>query len=119
MVKIDVTQSPLSLSGTPFKDERGQLQTLRDILINTLANVDVEKNFTPKQKMKFGKLAERIYENDEVGLDADEVSKLKEMVGDGYTNTVLVMKVWEILDPPVESEVSELDEAKSKKKKKK
>jgi hypothetical protein len=102
MIKLDVTQELYALGGKPFTGDEGKTQTLRDVLITVLAQVNPQKKMSGKDKIKQGKLAERIFENDEVEIDAEMAAKLKELVGEGYANTVLVMRVCEMLDPPVE-----------------
>ena len=101
MKKIDVTNPILALGGKPFVGEGGRPQLLRDVLVNVLAQSDPQKKVSAKDKIRQGKLAEKIFENDEVELDAEQVAQLKHLVSDGYPNTILVMRVCEMLDPPV------------------
>jgi hypothetical protein len=105
MIKIDVTQVPKALGGKEFTGDDGKPQLLRDILITVLAQVNPQKKMSGKKKIEYGKLAERIYENDEVELTSEQQTELKTLIGDGYANTVLVMRCCEMLDPPVEEKV--------------
>ncbi|KKN77901.1 hypothetical protein LCGC14_0356380 [marine sediment metagenome] len=97
-MKIDTTKSLVDMDGNVLiqpkqgpKDADGHAEVIqeelkvREILVNALLAED-PKNPTPgTEKLKLFKLAQRINDNDEVTLESEEVTLIKNRVLTGFT----------------------------------
>lgn len=95
-MKINLKQELRTLDGTrPLRDEKENVVLLRDVLCNTLLATDDSAD--GKERARRGMLAYKIYGNDELDLDVDDVKLLKDLVGKQYAPLV-VFQVWEMLE---------------------
>lgn len=102
-MKINVTQVLKQRNGESVKDVdvKGNAidATLRPVLINVLeAPTEEDRKEQPIKKYERGKLADRIYDNVEVELSAEEVSLLKNRAGKLLPNAYIVKVIWDLLE---------------------
>jgi len=97
LVKVNV---PLkTLDGQVMKDNDGQGNaidaTVKMVIVNAiLAPVQKESGV---DKVKKFDLAQRIYKSDEVDLTAEEISLIKERVGESFP-PIVVGQIWNLLE---------------------
>jgi len=103
VAKIDVTQKLVGLDGEPLKDQKQEDLVLRSICENALLGMNPKEQIAGEEKMARYALAMKIHKYDEVDLSAEEITKIKKIVGDSYAPLV-VGRAWEILDPKGEPE---------------
>jgi len=101
-MKLLVSQVLKQRDGTPMKDGDGKGEivdaNLRTAIINALeASLEIDKNEQPIKKYERSKLADRIYENDEVELSIEEVALIKDRVGKVFGSYV-VKVIWDLLE---------------------
>lgn len=102
-MNINVTQSPVGLNGEPMKYSGiDRVVILREIIISSLTKIDPREKISGEDKVRRAKLAERVYKNDVVNLNAEELSLIKLLIGETY-DPVTVYRAWEILDPSAEN----------------
>ena len=89
----------MTFDGQVMKDNDGQGNaidaTLKLAIVNAVLSPVQNENGVEKVK-KFD-LAQRIYKNDEVNLTAEEISLIKERVGESFP-PIVVGQVWKILE---------------------
>ena len=96
---LDVTQTLASLTGEPLTDDKGKPLTLRDVCATALVSpYPDEQHLAGTEKVKRWELATRIVKQDKVELAAEDVARLKELVGKAW-GVVVVGPAWELLDP--------------------
>jgi len=117
-MKFDVTKILTQLNGTDISiqntdvkfctecskkwNEARQSLTLRLVCTQALTNMTQESQaLAGEEKLKRGELARKIYNNDTVSLKPAEVSLLMELVGK-VQGPLIVLQVYELLDPPEE-----------------
>jgi hypothetical protein len=115
MPKVDVTQVLNALDGEPLvarttdvdlcPECRAKLEAARELLTLRMACTrsltlitDSTRNMSGDEKFRRGQLAQRIYNEDEPNLIAEEIVTLKEAIGKVEGVTV-VLRAFEILDP--------------------
>ena len=96
LVKVNV---PLkTFDGIAMKDNDGQGNaidaTIQGAIVNAIL-LPVEKE-TGVEKVRKYELAKRIYNNDEVDLNEDEIKLIKDCVGKGFA-PIVVGQVFELL----------------------
>ena len=96
LVKVNI---PLkTLDGQVMKDNDGQGNavdaTVKGAIVNAIL-LPVEKE-TGVEKVRKYELAKRIYNNDEVDLNEDEIKLIKDCVGKGFA-PIVVGQVFELL----------------------
>lgn len=99
-MKIDITTQILNLQGEPFKngDNEDSPLTLRDVCITSLSSVIPKEDLDGVEKFKRYQLAQKIYSaHKEVTLTAEDISKIKELVGKIY-NIPVVGAVYLLLE---------------------
>lgn len=112
-MKINVAVKVLNLEGNAFKngDNDQEDLTLKDVCIAGLSSTIPNENIDGAEKFKRYQLAQKIYSVDKfVTLTAEEVTKIKELVGKIYAIPV-VGAVYNLLekdetvkeDPPVDT----------------
>lgn len=106
-MKLKLDQKVLNLDGEVMKDEKGVQLTVRSVLINALVTPAVEKGaqgmqqeiLAPKEKFERYELARKIKNaKGEIESVAEEVVKLKAVVGKLYTSPLLVGFIYNVLD---------------------
>lgn len=100
-MKVNMTTPLKSFSGEILKEGDEEI-VLRQIVINALM-VDDSQDRTPAEE-KFNRymLAQRVHNDDEVELTAEEVSRVKSLIGK-FFNPLVVGAAWNILDPKTTS----------------
>lgn len=101
-MKIDFTQTLKDIKGKPIQTSEKDTTpiSLGTLCQNALlAQYDSERNLDGTEKMKRWKLARKI-DRGVVDLQAEDISKIKEVVGKGFGPSVLG-PVYELLDPEV------------------
>lgn len=100
-MKLNVTQVLKQRDGTPMKDviDGNAIDAiLRVAIINALEfSLEQDKNEQPIKKYERSKLADRVYENDEVELSIEDVALIKDRVGKVFGSYV-VKVVWDLLE---------------------
>lgn len=100
-MKLLVTQVLKQRDGTSMKDNvdgKAIDAILRVALINALeAPLETDRNEQPIEKYKRSKLADRVYENDEVELSIEDIALIKDRVGKVFGSYV-VKVVWDLLE---------------------
>jgi hypothetical protein len=98
-MKITVTQTLKNMDGQVMKDNDGQGNavdaTLRMAIVNAVLS-PVQKE-SGMEKVKKYELAKRIHQSDEVDLTAEEISLIKERVGEVYP-ALITGQIWDILE---------------------
>jgi hypothetical protein len=102
-VKINVTKVLLDLEGKPLRvpalDTAGERDlTLRKVCTDALQAQLLNDAPDGEEKFKRFQLAMLIMSSDEPDLKAEELTKLKRLIGLGFSSTV-VGRAYEILDP--------------------
>lgn len=98
-MKVDTTQVLKNIAGQPMKDNDGNGNvidaTLKLALVNSiLSSVQKESGV---DKVKKYELAKRVYENDEVDLNEDEIKLIKDRVAEAFQSPLIVGQIFEIL----------------------
>jgi hypothetical protein len=101
-MKLLVTQVLKQRNGEPIKDGDSQGKiieaTLRMAIINALeSTLESDKNEQPIKKYERSKLADRVYENNEVELSVEEIAQIKDRIGKVY-NSYIVKLCWDLLE---------------------
>jgi hypothetical protein len=98
-MKVDTTQVLKTLDGQVMKDNDGQGNavdaTLKMALVNSILS-PVQKESGIDKVKKFN-LAQRVYKDDEVELTAEDITLIKERVGETFA-PIIVGQVWNILE---------------------
>ncbi len=97
-MKVDVAQVLKNITGQPMKDTDANGEatdaTLKLAIVNALLS-PVQKE-TGIDKVKKYELAKKVYQNDEVDLNEDEIKLIKDRVGEVFPPLV-VGQIYEIL----------------------
>ncbi len=98
-----------NLKGTPLTingKENGEKATVGWACVEALlATYEDEKNLGGEEKIKRHKIAVKIHGKPEVDLKAEEITKIKNLVGKAF-GPLIVGRVFEILDPePVDEKI--------------
>lgn len=99
-MKYDVTTQLISIQGEPMRQgptKDDPEATLRDILVQACVGMDPRRHPEGKEKYRAYNLMKKIHENDVVELESDDVTFLKDLVGEGFS-TVVVGPVWDLLE---------------------
>lgn len=100
-MKLNVTQVLKQRSGEPIIDNDNGVAvdaTLRRGIINALeVALETDRNEQPIKRYERGKLADKVYDNDEVELSAEEITLIKERVGKVF-NAYIVKVIWDLLE---------------------
>ena len=97
-MKLNVTQEVCGLDNEPLKDDEGVILTLRPVCVNALmASLETDRHQSGEDKLKAWLLAQRLYKEDEPDLKPEELTALKDRVGQCYGAGV-VGPVFMILD---------------------
>ncbi len=104
MSKIDFSIVLVNLAGKALKDQDNQDLTLGSTCVSALLTMtEKDSKLAGLERKKRADLADRIYDKKEpVNLDVKEISLLKDLVGEVYS-PLIVKRVWDLLDPDVES----------------
>lgn len=98
-MKVDTTQVLKNIAGQPMKDNDGNGNvidaTLKLALVNSILS-PVQKE-SGVDKVKKYELAKRVYENDEVDLNEDEIKLIKDRVAEAFQSPLIVGQIFEIL----------------------
>ena len=103
-MKIDMTKTIKNLIGVDLENPESKLKekeplTMRIVCTNSLLTpTQDDKNIDGNEKAKRFELAMRIYTEDEIDLNVDELKLLKDLIGRLYTPLV-VGRAYQILDP--------------------
>ncbi len=96
---LNVARELKQLNGQPIQDVgtdgKATPATVRHVLVNAL--MQPKEKDLGMEKMKKYELATRIFKNDSVELDANEVAMLKNLVGELFAPLV-VGQVWNLLE---------------------
>jgi len=122
MPKINVSKPILDFNGEPIqktepfelceacKQKKSDKTTdflLREICTRSLsAMTDKTSKLSGQQKFERGRLAMKIHNEDEPHLSAEEISLIKEAIGD-VESVLVVMRAYEILDPQEDDKKSD------------
>jgi len=101
-MKIDFNVKLMDLDGKtpmPFSKDIREPISLGLVCTTALNAMDQKNPPTPQDRYKRGKLAEKIATNDTLDLSVDELKMLKDLIG-AVWGPVVVMRAWDILDPP-------------------
>ena len=110
MIKIDFSTILHNIEGEPFLDDVAMQSnggtkvelTLGRAASNPLLMTNPKGgDVNGKEKFDRSMLAVRVYGGDTVDLKAEEVTKLKTLIGDLYSPLV-VYRAWQVLDPATE-----------------
>lgn len=98
---VDVTQVLKNLAGNIMKDNDGQGNvidaTLKLAIVNALlTNSQQGRSENGVDKVKKYELAKKVYQNDEVDLNEDEIKLIKEKVGESF-GPLVVGQIYELL----------------------
>lgn len=103
-MKIDFSQRLLDLSGKPMEKEGGKEATLSSVCVEALLlTKEEDKNLPISDKLKRGKLAEKIYLEDgantiiDIDITVEEAGLLQNMVGRSYSPLV-VLRAYTLLE---------------------
>ncbi len=89
-MKVDMTQTLITIDGKPLTDADDKAVTLQTVCINALlATLDVDKNLSGEDKMAAHTLATRIHGEAEPNLEPEDLTKLKERIGKMYGPAVV------------------------------
>lgn len=94
-MKVRVKDEITGPGNQPVVSEGGEKWTYRTVFGNVLMS---ELDISGEEKYKRGKLAGRIFDEEEVELSLDEAKLLKDLVGKAFSASVVV-PVWDLLDP--------------------
>lgn len=98
--KVNLTEQFMTLKGEPIieRDQEGNetAVTLKHVCVHALLAQSQE---TPQQKFENYRLASRIQDADEIELGADDITKLKQLIGKLFP-PLYVGNAWLLLDPP-------------------
>jgi hypothetical protein len=95
-MKINVTNRMNDFSGTVIKDEKDQFITLRSLIVNALLNGPSDNKEDGMAKLTKGQLARRIFEEDEVDINENEIIMIKDVCGKSY-GPLAVLYIYEAL----------------------
>jgi len=99
---INVTQEIRDFTGetiTLGTEENERPLTLRLACTQALTMLrQQDQGLSGEEKFKRGLLAERIYTNDEIELEAEDISLLKKLIGETF-NAIIILRTWRMLDP--------------------
>lgn len=98
MAKVDMTQLIVDLDGKAVKSPEGKELSLRALCENSLLGMSPESKLSGEEKAKRYALAMKVHGNDVVDLSAEEITKIKKVVGDSYS-PLAVGRAYELLDP--------------------
>jgi len=107
-MQIDVTVELRQLDGTHLVDEgdKNRVMTVRSICCHALSvNLQGEET-TGDEKCKRWQLAQKIYGHDKVDLKAEDVAKIKGLIGKMYA-PIVVGQVFLAIDPEPEQSTGE------------
>ena len=104
---IDFSTQLREYDGKPVVDSQGKPvdMSLGSLCAKALlANYPDEQNLKPEDKYARGKMVDRLFDKNgepakNVYLSADDVAKLKALVGKAYP-PLIVRQAWDLLDPP-------------------
>lgn len=97
-MKIDFSQKILNLSGKGMPREDKTDSMLSDFCVNALlATLPGEENLSKIDKLKRGKLAEKVYEQGEVDITVEEAALLQTLIGKAY-GPLIVMRTDAMLE---------------------
>lgn len=89
-MKINLTATVLRLDGKPFEEKKGEAVTLADVCLRALeATYMDEPSITGAEKYARFELMCRINGADELDLTAEEISKLKTLIGKSFAVPVV------------------------------
>ena len=74
--------------------------------VTTITLTEKGKNMSGEEKYMLYKIAKKLGEG-EVVLEAKEVAKIKDAIGNVYNNVTLLGKAWELLEHPITEEKAE------------
>lgn len=96
-MKVNVTTVLKAIDGTPLLDENKKEVILKNVLVNALMNVGADEG-SGEDKLKRYLMSQNIFNaTDSVELSAEDISKLKELVGKGY-GPIIVGPVFQLLE---------------------
>ena len=102
-----------ALSGENMTQEDGKKHImLRDVCVSVLLNFEPQRVIKGDVKVRRYKLAIKIYEHEEVNISSEDVSLLKELIGENWS-PLIVGQAWEALDPTGDKNESTGNEGKS------
>lgn len=90
-MKIDFSQPILDLSGKPCKGTDGKDSSLSSICVDALLlNFIGEENLPKVEKLKRGKLAEKVYGQAEIDVTVEDAALLQTLVAKAYGPLVVL-----------------------------
>ena len=101
-MKVLVNQVLKQRNGEPLKDNDGKGNVVdavfRIAIINALeSTLEQDRNEQPIKKYERGKLADKVYDNDEVELTVDESALIKDRIGRVF-GPYVVKCCWDLLE---------------------
>jgi hypothetical protein len=104
---IDFTQPLHGLDGKPIlltAEKNSPAATLGDVAVNALESVtDQDRGLTGQVKFQRDELARHIYGNKHAVLSIEDVSLIKDRIGQVY-GPLVVGAAWPLLDPSMKAE---------------
>ncbi len=103
-MKIDMTKPIKNLIGVNLENPESKLKkkepfTMRIVCTNSLLTpTQDDKNIDGNEKARRFELAMRVYTEDEIDLNVDELKLIKDLIGRLYSPLV-VGRAYQILDP--------------------
>ena len=107
-MKYNMDQHLVGYNGTPItktEDDKSPV-SLGDALSMACVNANPQTHNTGDKKMKIYRILQKCNAEGDVELEAEEVSLLKELVGESY-GVAMVGTVYDILESPTEPESEE------------
>lgn len=102
-MKIDFSQKLLDLSGKPMEREKGHDATLSSVCVEALLLPrEEDKGLPMADKLKRGRLAEKLYLKDDaspatIDVTVEEVNLMQSLIAKSY-GTLVVMRAYDLLE---------------------
>lgn len=102
-MKLDLTASLADFDGNPILDSDAsdaKAATLGGLLLRSLlVPMRGDELMAGQEKVELAMLAQRLHGADEIELTAEETALLKERTGKTYLLPLVVMRIWQAIDP--------------------
>lgn len=102
-MKFDLSKEVVNYKGEAIKNADGKVVILKESILSALLSIDTRKEVPGEEKYNLYKLAAKCDVDELVELKAEEVSKIKDLVGKVYS-PVAVGAIWEMMEKPVTEE---------------
>lgn len=97
-MKIDFSQKLMDLAGQPMKKDEKEDATLSSVCVEALLLPrEEDKNLDMGEKLKRGRLAERLYNATEAEVSVEEINLLQQLVSKSY-GVLVVLRAHSLLE---------------------